>query len=151
MVSYFDNSYGADADGNRGVGAWDFQLENTPQEKSEIADQILQDIREGKEVSLDRHTATLWCSASEESVEIEVPAIDYLSLVLLNLKREVNGWKELENPSSDVLPNMLKTLHELKLDLQEYKMKHYAQELIGKLSEVEIHLPLSALIKLANI
>ena len=42
MKIYIDPNYGADADGNRGTESLMYELEDTPEEKQAIADELIE-------------------------------------------------------------------------------------------------------------
>ena len=99
MKASFEKCYGADRDGNRGVSAWFAELDDSLEEREEIAEKVFKEIIEGEEVNLERFNVTLsiveysnctyseqydetFCDENEVEFEFCVSPIDYMDLVI---------------------------------------------------------------------
>lgn len=77
MKVTIDNNYGADADGNRGIKVYEYELEESDRE--DIVDQLTEALNEGSiDESDSTYTITLICPYTEDDVEFNVNIKDYL-------------------------------------------------------------------------
>lgn len=77
MYKLIDNSYGADADGNRSVALTSYVIE--PSDTEEIQRQIMQSIDDSYEVPSNPFTVSLIEPVSEEQVDLEINPFEYFS------------------------------------------------------------------------
>ena len=77
MIRQVDNSYGADADGNRGTPAIFYELDDS--DEPEIISQIIEYIESTGELPDNPFTVRLIDPVSEDDVDFEINPTDYLS------------------------------------------------------------------------
>ena len=77
MIRQVDNSYGADADGNRGIPAVFYELDDS--DEPEIISQIIEYIESTGEFADNLFTVRLIDPISEDDVDFEINPADYLS------------------------------------------------------------------------
>ena len=77
MIRQVDNNYGADADGNRGISAIFYELDNS--DAPEIISQIIEYIESTGELPDNHFTVRLIDPVSEDDVDFEINPTDYLS------------------------------------------------------------------------
>ena len=77
MIRQVDNNYGADADGNRGIPAIFYELDDS--DTPEIISQIIEYIESTGELPDDNFTVRLIDPVSEDDVDFEINPADYLS------------------------------------------------------------------------
>ena len=77
MIRQVDNNYGADADGNRGIPAIFYELDDS--DTPEIISQIIEYIESTGEFADNPFTVRLIDPISEEDVDFEINPADYLS------------------------------------------------------------------------
>ena len=77
MIRQVDNNYGADADGNRGISAIFYELDNS--DAPEIISQIIEYIESTGEFPDNPFTVRLIDPISEDDVDFEINPVDYLS------------------------------------------------------------------------
>ena len=77
MIRQVDNNYGADADGNRGVPAIFYELDDS--DEPEIISQIIEYIESTGELPDNPFTVRLIDPISEDDVDFEINPADYLS------------------------------------------------------------------------
>ena len=77
MTREVDNSYGADADGNRGIRAVFYELDDS--DTPEIISQIIEYIESTGELPDNPFTVRLIDPVSEDDVDFEINPLDYLS------------------------------------------------------------------------
>ena len=77
MTRQVDNNYGADADGNRGIPAIFYELDDT--DEPEIVSQIIEYIESTGEFPDNPFTVRLIDPVSEDDVDFEINPLDYLS------------------------------------------------------------------------
>ena len=77
MIRQVDNNYGADADGNRGIPAIFYELDDS--DAPEIISQIIEYIESTGELQDNPFTVRLIDPVSEDDVEFEINSTDYLS------------------------------------------------------------------------
>lgn len=110
MKASFDPGYGADRDGNRGVPMWDADLDDSPEEREEIAEKICEALMEDGEISLDQFNVTLvhveysncryseqydetFCDENEVEFDFDVSPVDYMDLVIpMALEQVDDDW-----------------------------------------------------------
>lgn len=77
MKVTIDNNYGADADGNRGIKVYEYEIE--PSDRDDIAEQLVEALDEGIIDESDSvFTVSLRCPYTEEMIGIEVNIREYL-------------------------------------------------------------------------
>lgn len=77
MIVTIDNNYGADADGNRGIKVYEYEIEESDRE--DITHQLEDALNYGHIDERDTtYTITLICPYNENDVEFEVNIKDYL-------------------------------------------------------------------------
>ena len=76
MIRQVDNSYGADADGNRVTPAIFYELDDS--DEPEIISQIIEHIESTGELPDDNFTVRLIDPVSEDDVDFEINPADYL-------------------------------------------------------------------------
>ena len=77
MTRQVDNNYGADADGNRGISAIFYELDDS--DTPEIISQIIEYIESTGELPDNPFTVRLIDPISEDDVDFEINPADYLS------------------------------------------------------------------------
>ena len=77
MIRQVDNNYGADADGNRGISAIFYELDDS--DTPEIISQIIEYIESTGEFPDNQFTVRLIDPISEDDVDFEINPADYLS------------------------------------------------------------------------
>ena len=77
MIRQVDNNYGADADGNRGIPAIFYELDDS--DEPEIISQIIEYIESTGEFPDNPFTVRLIDPVSEDDVDFEINPADYLS------------------------------------------------------------------------
>lgn len=79
MISYCDNNYGADADGNRGIKVWEFELEYSDEEevKSQINKYLLENDYDEDDLP-ETCKIYIYSPDVDEDIEFEVSLCDYL-------------------------------------------------------------------------
>ena len=77
MIRQVDNNYGADADGNRGIPAIFYELDDS--DEPEIISQIIEYIESTGEFADNPFTVRLIDPISEDDVDFEINPVDYLS------------------------------------------------------------------------
>ena len=77
MIRQVDNNYGADADGNRGIPAIFYELDDS--DEPEIISQIIEYIESTGELPDNPFTVRLIDPVSEDDVDFEINPADYLS------------------------------------------------------------------------
>ena len=77
MIRQVDNNYGADADGNRGIPAIFYELDDS--DEPEIISQIIEYIESTGELPNNQFTVRLIDPVSEDDVDFEINPADYLS------------------------------------------------------------------------
>ena len=77
MIRQVDNNYGADADGNRGITAIFYELDDS--DEPEIISQIIEYIESTGELPDNYFTVRLIDPVSEDDVDFEINPVDYLS------------------------------------------------------------------------
>ena len=77
MIRQVDNNYGADADGNRGIPAIFYELDDS--DEPEIISQIIEYIESTGELPDKVFTVRLIDPVSEDDVDFEINPADYLS------------------------------------------------------------------------
>lgn len=77
MKVTIDNNYGADADGNRGIKVYEYEIEESDRE--DIVCQLIDAINDGSiDESDSNYTIILICPYTEEAIEFDVNIKDYL-------------------------------------------------------------------------
>lgn len=77
MTREVDNNYGADADGNRGIRAVFYELDDS--DEPEVVTQIIEHIESTGELPDNPFTVRLIDPVSEDDVDFEINPTDYLS------------------------------------------------------------------------
>ena len=77
MTREVDNNYGADADGNRGIPAIFYELDDS--DEPEIISQIIEYIESTGELPDNPFTVRLIDSLSEDDIDFDINPLDYLS------------------------------------------------------------------------
>jgi hypothetical protein len=81
---FFQETYGEDADGNRGHKTWVCEFENTNEEKEEIADCLYEDFIGGE---TEGEFVIMLCNPyTQEDMGVEVNIEDYLDLLIVKAK-----------------------------------------------------------------
>lgn|SRR5574343_2975 len=96
----FKNTYGADADNNRGMQVIDYEIEST--DKDEICEKLYDLFISGE--TKGKHNIFMYCYIKDEDVEIEVDIEDYIE-DLIQLAENDDDLKE-----DDELQEWLKEL-----------------------------------------
>ena len=103
MKADFEQAYGADRDGNRGVAMWEPELDGSVEEREEIAEKICEGLSEDGEISLHRFNVTLTLVVSvgcrymgrcDEifvgDFDFNISPVDYMDLVIPMMLDEVD-------------------------------------------------------------
>lgn len=79
MKVTIDNNYGADADGNRGMRVYEYEIE--PSDRDDIVEQLVKALDEGILDETDSiFTISLHCPYTKEIIGIEVAIDDYIGI-----------------------------------------------------------------------
>lgn len=86
-------TFGEDADGNRGVRVWCHEFENTAEECEEIASLLYEGFVEGETEG--NVVVSFNNPNTDEDVEIEVEIEDYVDLLISKVKKEIELQREI--------------------------------------------------------
>ena len=109
MQAEYEPNYGADRDGNRGIPAWNIELDGSPEERQEIAEQVFAALIEDNEVNLNQFNIILtytihnnciydtkydetFCDETEIKFDTNTPPIDYMDLVIPMMLDGIDDW-----------------------------------------------------------
>jgi len=77
MIEYKDTNYGVDADGNRGITIWEYEIEDGDFE--EIKEQIIMQLWEDCIPYTSTTTIYLVSQSTDEEIDFEVEVSEYLT------------------------------------------------------------------------
>lgn len=76
MTEYYERDYGADADGNRGISFWDYELE--PKDHAEVRLKVLEQLIGYDECDFPTQVTITMTASNGDDIEFEVDVKDYL-------------------------------------------------------------------------
>lgn len=109
MQAEYEPNYGADRDGNRGIPAWNIELDDSLEEREEVAEQIYDALIEDNEINLNQFNVVLthitrsnciydtkydetFCDEIEIKFDTNISPIDYMDLVVPMMLDGVDDW-----------------------------------------------------------
>ena len=76
MTEYYERNYGADADGNRGISFWDYELE--PKDHAEVHLKVLEQLIGYDECDFPEQVTITMTASNGDDIEFAVDVKDYL-------------------------------------------------------------------------
>jgi len=88
MICWKEDNYGADADGNRGITIYNYDLEDTEDERDEISELLFDSFIDGRVSG--KITIYMYCCILKDDIEVEVRIEDYTEELLTKARQSMS-------------------------------------------------------------
>lgn len=132
-MKFYKETYGADADGNRGVPTIDYEIEK--KDKTEICEKLYDIFLEGETTG--KHNIFMYCNLIDEEIEIEIDIEEYIDdlIKMLENDNELKDeyWQEwLKELKNEKYKRINKIAEKNNLIFYEVELDEYYNEKVEK-------------------